>query len=112
HSAPALDLRRMVEKRGISSAPVHGRRVLVRVDFNVPLTAAGQIADDRRITEALPTLNHLRTAGARTILLSHLGRPEGRPDPRLSLRPVAHHLSALLGQPVNFAEEIVGVRAL
>ncbi|MGA8709890.1 MAG: phosphoglycerate kinase [Thermoplasmata archaeon] len=102
----------MVEKRGISSAPVHGRRTLVRVDFNVPLTASGQIADDRRIREALPTLNHLRTAGARTILLSHLGRPDGRPDPRLSLRPVAHHLSSLLGQPVNFADEVVGVRAL
>ncbi|MGD0587303.1 MAG: phosphoglycerate kinase [Thermoplasmata archaeon] len=102
----------MVEKRGISSAPVHGRRALVRVDFNVPLTAGGQIADDRRIREALPTLNHLRTAGARTILLSHLGRPDGRPDPRLSLRPVAHHLSSLLGQPVNFADEVVGVRAL
>jgi 3-phosphoglycerate kinase len=102
----------MVEKRGISSAPVHSRRVLVRVDFNVPLTATGQIADDRRIVEALPTLNHLRTAGARTILLSHLGRPDGHPDPRFSLRPVAHHLSALLGQPVSFAEEVVGVRAL
>jgi len=102
----------MAEKRGIASAPVHNRRVLVRVDFNVPLTANGQIADDRRIVEALPTLNHLRTAGARTILLSHLGRPEGHPDPRLSLRPVAHRLSALLGQPVSFAEEIVGVRAL
>jgi len=102
----------MVAKRGIDSAPVHSRRVLVRVDFNVPLAANGQIADERRIVEALPTLNHLRTAGARTILLSHLGRPEGRPDPRLSLRPVAHRLSALLGQPVGFAEEVVGVRAL
>jgi len=102
----------MVEKRGISSAPVHGRRVLLRVDFNVPLTTNGQIADDRRIAEALPTLNHLRTAGARTILLSHLGRPDGHPVPGLSLRPVAHHLSSLLGQPVNFAEEVVGVRAL
>jgi phosphoglycerate kinase len=102
----------MVEKRGIASAPVHSRRVLVRVDFNVPLTASGQIADDRRIVEALPTLNHLRTAGARTILLSHLGRPDGHPDPRFSLRPVAHHLSELLGQPVSFAEEVGGVRAL
>lgn len=102
----------MVEKRGIASAPVHGRRVLVRVDFNVPLDANGRIADDRRIQEALPTLNHLRAAGARSILLSHLGRPDGRRDPRLSLRPVAHHLSELLGQPVSFAEESVGARAL
>lgn len=102
----------MVEKRGVASAPVHNRRVLARVDFNVPLAENGQIADDRRIVEALPTLNHLRTAGARTILLSHLGRPDGRPDPKLSLRPVAHRLSALLGQPVSFAEEIVGMRTL
>jgi len=102
----------MVEKRGLSSAPVHGRRVLVRVDFNVPLDANGRIADDRRIQEAMPTLNHLRATGARTILLSHLGRPDGKRDPRLSLRPVAHHLSELLGQPVSFAEDIVGSRPL
>jgi phosphoglycerate kinase len=102
----------MAEKRGIASAPVHGRRVLVRVDFNVPLDASGRIADDRRMQEALPTLNHLRAAGARTILLSHLGRPDGQRDPRFSLRPVAHHLSGLLGQPVSFAEDIVGARPL
>ncbi|HLM70703.1 MAG TPA: phosphoglycerate kinase [Thermoplasmata archaeon] len=102
----------MAEKRGIASAPVHGRRVLVRVDFNVPQDANGQIADDRRMVEALPTLNHLRAAGARTILLSHLGRPDGQRDARLSLRPVAHHLSSLLGQPVSFSEEIVGARTL
>ena len=102
----------MPGKLGLSSAPVHGRRVLVRVDFNVPLDDAGHIADDRRIVEALPTLNHLRSNGARTILLSHLGRPDGHRDPRYSLRPVAHHLSSLLGQPVGFAEEIVGMRPL
>jgi len=102
----------MAEKRGIASAPVHGRRVLVRVDFNVPLDESGRIADDRRMQEALPTLNHLRAAGARTILLSHLGRPDGHRDPRFSLRPVAHHLSGLLGQPVSFAEDIVGARPL
>ena len=102
----------MAEKRGIGAAPVHGRRVLVRVDFNVPQDANGEVADDRRIREALPTLNHLRTAGARTILLSHLGRPDGHRDPRLSLHPVAHRLSAILGQPVGMADDIVGVRAL
>jgi 3-phosphoglycerate kinase len=102
----------MVEKRGIASAPIHGRRVLVRVDFNVPQDAQGQIADDRRMQEALPTLNHLRAAGARTILLSHLGRPDGHRDPRFSLRPVAHRLSSLLGQPVAFAEDSVGARTL
>jgi phosphoglycerate kinase len=102
----------MAEKRGVGSAPVRGRRVLVRVDFNVPQDPNGQVADDRRIIEALPTLNHLRAAGARTILLSHLGRPEGHRDPRLSLRPVVHRLSALLGQPVPLADDIVGVHAL
>ncbi len=102
----------MVAKRGIGSAAVRGRRVLVRVDFNVPQDASGQVADDRRIREALPTLNHLRSSGARTILMSHLGRPEGRPDPKLSLKPIAHRLSAILGQPVPLAEDIVGVRAL
>jgi 3-phosphoglycerate kinase len=99
-------------KRGMQSAPVHGRRVLVRVDFNVPQEPNGQVADDRRIVEALPTLNHLRAAGARTILMSHLGRPEGHRDPRFSLRPVAHRLSALLGQPVPLAGDVVGIEAL
>lgn len=102
----------MVAKRDVGSAPVRGRRVLVRVDFNVPLGPSGQVADDRRIVEALPTLNHLRAAGARTILMTHLGRPGGRRDPRFSLRPVVHRLSAVLGQPVPLAEDIVGYRAI
>lgn len=102
----------MVAKRGVGSAPVKGRRVLVRVDFNVPLDGHGGVADDGRIVEALPTLEHLRAAGARTILLSHLGRPNGRHDPALSLRPVARRLSSLLGAPVPVADDIVGVRAI
>lgn len=102
----------MAEKKGLASAPVRGRRVLVRVDFNVPQDPNGQVADDRRIVEALPTLNHLRAAGARTILLSHLGRPEGKRDPRFSLRPVVHRLSALLGQAVPLADDLVGIHAL
>jgi 3-phosphoglycerate kinase len=102
----------MAVKRGIGSAAVRGRRVLVRVDYNVPQDASGQVADDRRIRESLPTLNHLRSSGARTILMSHLGRPEGRPNPRFSLRPVAHRLSAILGQPVPLADDLVGVHAL
>jgi 3-phosphoglycerate kinase len=102
----------MLAKRGMQDAPVRGRRVLVRVDFNVPQEPNGQVADDRRIVEALPTLHHLRAAGARTILMSHLGRPEGKRDPKLTLRPVAHRLSALLGQPVPLAGDVVGVEAL
>ncbi|MCI4337123.1 MAG: phosphoglycerate kinase [Thermoplasmata archaeon] len=102
----------MVTKRSIADAPVRGRRVLVRVDFNVPQTSTGAVADDRRIVEALPTLHHLQTAGARTVLISHLGRPGGQRDMRYSLRPVAHKLSALLGQPVPLAEDCVGIHAL
>jgi 3-phosphoglycerate kinase len=102
----------MKAKRGIGSAPLRGRRVLVRVDFNVPLDGHGGVADDHRMVEALPTLNHLRAAGARTILLTHLGRPGGVRDPRLSLRPVVHRLSAILGQPVPLADDAVGIQAL
>ena len=102
----------MVEKRSIADAPVRGRRVLVRVDFNVPQTPSGAVADDRRIVEALPTIRHLQTAGARTILISHLGRPGGQRDMRFTLRPVAHKLSAILGQPVPLSEQAVGIHAL
>lgn len=102
----------MKAKRGLGAAPLHGRRVLVRVDFNVPLDGHGGIADDRRLTEALPTLEHLRAAGARAVLMSHLGRPNGQRDMRFSLRPVAHRLSALLGTPVPLTEDAVGVQAL
>ncbi|HLH28861.1 MAG TPA: phosphoglycerate kinase, partial [Acidimicrobiales bacterium] len=92
-------------KRSVADAIVRGKRVLVRVDFNVPLTASGAVADDRRIVEAMPTLTHLRAHGARTILMSHLGRPDGHPDPRFSLRPVAHRLSAMLGHPVPLVDD-------
>ncbi len=102
----------MAEKKGLEAFPVRGRRVLVRVDFNVPQDPNGQVADDRRIVEALPTLNHLRAAGARTILLTHLGRPEGRRDPKYSLRPIVHRLSAILGQSVPLADDLVGIHAL
>jgi 3-phosphoglycerate kinase len=102
----------MAAKRGIGSVALRGRRVLVRVDFNVPQDANGQIADDRRIQEALPTLHHLRSSGARTILLTHLGRPDGHRDPRFSLKPVARRLSSILGQPVPLADDIVGIHAL
>jgi 3-phosphoglycerate kinase len=101
-----------VEKRSVRQATVRGRRVLVRVDFNVPLTASGEVADDRRIVESLPTIHHLQTAGARTILISHLGRPGGKPDPKYTLRPVARKLSSLLGQPVPLASDCIGINAL
>jgi len=80
---------------------IEGMRALVRVDFNVPIHD-GTVGDDTRIAAALPTINWLRTRGARVILLSHLGRPKSAPDPALSLRPVADRLERLLGQPVTF----------
>jgi phosphoglycerate kinase len=84
---------------------VAGKRVVVRVDFNVPLGADGAITDDARIRAALPTLRELREGGARLVLLSHLGRPKGGPDPKFSLRPAVGRLVELLGEPVELAED-------
>ncbi len=87
-----------------------GKRVIVRVDFNVPLKE-GVITDDGRIRAALPTLNHLINQGARVVACSHLGRPDGAPDAKYSLEPVAQRLSELLGKPVAFARDTVGESA-
>jgi phosphoglycerate kinase len=88
-----------------------GQRVFVRVDFNVPLSVAGEVLDATRLEEALPTLRELGAAGCRLVLASHCGRPKGAADPRHSLRPVAHALSGLLGAPVAFATDCVGAAA-
>jgi phosphoglycerate kinase len=88
-----------------------GTRVLVRADFNVPLSADGFIEDDMRIRAALPTLEWLRGRGAAVVACSHLGRPKGAPDPRYSLAPVAARLGELLGIDVPLAPEVVGDRA-
>jgi len=87
-----------------------GKRVIVRVDFNVPLKD-GEITDDGRVRAALPTINRLIQQGARVIACSHLGRPDGAPDPAYSLAPVAQRLSELLGKPVAFALDTVGPSA-
>jgi phosphoglycerate kinase len=94
--------------RTIRSLEVAGRRVFVRVDFNVPLGADGSVADDSRIVATLPTLRYLIEKKARLIVASHLGRPKGKRDPRQSLRPVRERLEQFLRQPVAFQEEIVG----
>ena len=95
-------------KASVRDAPVAGERVLLRVDFNVPLEG-GRVADDMRIEAALPTIELLRERGASLVLCSHLGRPGGRPDPALSMRPVAERLADLLGADVVQAPAVVGV---
>lgn len=87
-----------------------GKRVILRCDFNVPLSD-GQITDDGRIRAALPTIKHLIAAGARLVICSHLGRPEGQVNPDFSLEPVATRLEELLGQPVMFSSDTIGVQA-
>ncbi|HEY2556014.1 MAG TPA: phosphoglycerate kinase, partial [Diaminobutyricibacter sp.] len=84
-----------------------GKRVIVRCDLNVPLKD-GQITDDGRVRASIPTLNALINQGARVVVISHLGRPEGAPDSRYSLAPVAQRLCELLGKPVTFARDTVG----
>ena len=97
----------MFNKKSITDIDVKGKRVLVRVDYNVPIND-GKVVDDTRIAAAMPTVNYLLDHGAAVILCSHLGRPKGGPDPKFSLRPVAAHLSGLLGKPVAFADDCVG----
>ena len=100
----------MFNKKTIRDIDVKGKRVLVRVDFNVPLKE-GVVGDDTRIRAALPTLEYLLENGAALILCSHLGRPKGQPLPEYSLKPVADYLATLLGKPVAFAEDCIGPKA-
>ena len=100
----------MFNKKTIRDIDVKGKKVVVRVDFNVP-TKDGKVGDDTRIRAALPTIDYLLDRGAAVILCSHLGRPKGGPDPKYTLKPVADYLGQLMGKPVVFAEDCVGPAA-
>jgi len=93
-----------------SAGEIRSKRILVRVDFNVPMSKEeeGKITDDKRIVESLPTVNKIISDGGRCILMSHLGRPKGEVNMKYSLRPVAQHLAGLLNRPVNFADDCIG----
>ncbi len=100
--------------RDLADSDLRGKRVLVRVDFNVPTEETDghrRITDDTRIVESLPTIRHLREHGARVVLMAHFGRPKGQPNPKDSLRLVAERLAELLGTPVAFASDCVGPAA-
>jgi phosphoglycerate kinase len=98
-------------KLTLRDVDVRGKRVLVRVDFNVPIKEDGdkiEITDDTRIREALPTINYLREQKAKAILMSHFGRPKGKPVPKYSLRPIGNYLHTLINQPVVFSHDTIG----
>src|ERR1700691_6087185 len=99
-----------MKKLSIRDLQLSGKRVFVRVDFNVPLENE-KVADDTRIAETLPTLKLARERGARLVLASHLGRPKGKADPKYSLKSVASKLAELAGMPVEFAADCVGAEA-
>src|SRR5207248_4455834 len=107
----ARDAREIMSKLSVRDVDVRGKRVLMRVDFNVPIKEDGdkiEITDDTRIREALPTIDYLREHKAKTILMSHFGRPKGQRVQKYTLRPVADHLHTLLDQPVIFSHDTIG----
>src|SRR5215468_8271843 len=100
----------MTSFRTLDQADVKGKRVLLRVDLNVPMDG-GRVSDATRIERVAPTITQIADKGGKVILLSHLGRPKG-PDPKDSLRPVAAAVAAIVGRPVGFAEDCIGPKAL
>ena len=98
-------------KLSVRDLDVKGRRVLMRVDFNVPteeIDGKIRITDDTRIRESLPTIELLREKGAKVVLLAHFGRPKGKPNLKYSLKPVAEHLMQMIPPPVSFSPEVIG----
>src|SRR5690606_33565788 len=111
HSRPEAET--LMEKKTIGDLPAdafEGRRILVRVDFNVPIED-GRVADDTRIRETLPTLEYLVARGGRVILMSHLGRPKGKWNDEFTLAPVADRLRELIAAPVSFVRDVAGADA-
>jgi phosphoglycerate kinase len=96
------------EIKHIRDIPIEGKSVFMRLDFNVPISKDGKVEDDTRIQEALPTIKHALERGAKVVMASHLGRPDGKPSPEFSLEPVAAHLSGLLNMDVTLTDDCVG----
>ncbi len=107
-SGPFVDNPSLMNKLSIRDLDLDGRRLFIRVDFNVPLDGSGRVADSARIQASLPTIRYALSRGARVLLASHLGRPRGRVDPSLSLKPVAAALESAIGRPVSMAGDCVG----
>ena len=101
-----------MKKKTVRDIDVKGKRLFVRVDYNVPMDKSGAITDDTRIRATLPTLRYLLDNGAAVILAAHLGRPKGGPVAEFSLAPVARYLSGLLGKEVKFVDDCIGPKAL
>src|ERR1700722_11032294 len=111
HEIRRIALSAKMNKLSIRDLELRGKRVFIRVDFNVPM-AGDKVEDDTRIRETLPTIRYAIDQGARLVLASHLGRPKGKVDPKYTLAPVAERLRELLGKPVGFAVDCAGSGAL